>query len=123
MTAEGWTAAELAAEREAQAEGLPSRAAIYPKSATVDETGGQAPAWSTARDTNVPARIGDPSGSERDRGDRIVTSTTRVLTLEWGTTLEATDRVVIGATTYEVVADLTVPDVGTAVRALVESVA
>lgn len=121
-TGAGLTAAELELERAAQAEALPLTATTYAKGGTTDATGGTAPTYPTARATGIAARLGDPTGLERELADRITTSSTKVLTLEWGAVLEATDRVTVAGTTYEVRALLTVPGYGTAVRAIVEAV-
>lgn len=103
------TSAEIAQARADLAGLLPDTCTIQQATVTSDGGGGQTRSW-TDLATDVACRLSPavaPASSSRSTGtaligDRLEPTTTHIITLTAGTTIATGDRVIIGATTFEV---------------------
>ncbi len=100
------TADELAAMREEVEASLPDTAQVQRRTLTPDGAGGFGESWQTV--ATVACRVA-PSGRSPDEqviAERLTTTSVWTLTLPADTDVRPTDRIVVGARTFEVVASL-----------------
>lgn len=98
------TDAEISQMRATQAATLPDLCTIQRKSAPGDSQGGQTVSYSNYA-SGISCRLGRNSQGARGggvRGDRIETSIPWAVTFAYDQDVQMTDRIVIGARTFEV---------------------
>lgn len=98
------TAADLACVRSTLEDTLTESATIRRLTDTADGAGGQSRTYADV--ATVPARIAPVTGREAITGARLTSINQYKITMPAGTDIQESDRVVIGAHTFEAVAVL-----------------
>jgi len=109
------TEAQLAAMRSTQVLAQPSTATISRPTFSSDGAGGSTATWADATKTTV--RVSNPTGLEYELAAKLQVEGAITLTLPQGTLVTVSDKVLVGARSFDILAVL-VGDYATATRVL-----